>query len=235
MYKDLSVKNFLACTKVQVARISAIDAILIKKPAQLVPVRRYTFDAQNEEIFQNGVLVTHSEPEGIVAPTTSSGDTLPAIPVASKAVSPIANSRKVSGLKGLKIKPILKKPMNIPIGARGRRKSTHGRIESTCADNPFWNQDVRPNSIETTASVDAINPIETSEPVNSVETTATVDAINPIETTEPVNSIETTTPGDTIDPMETSEPVEITSPTEPASLIEAFASKMIPSGLNDEE
>lgn len=210
MHKDLSAKNFLACTKVQIARIFALDTILIKRPAQRLVARRYTYDVNNEEDFGNGSLVPYTEPESTVAPltvSTSNGDILPAN---TEAVSPVASSSIMPGLKGLKTKSILKKPKNIPIGARGRRKSTHGRIESTCADNPFWNQGVPTDSVETTAPI---------EPVNLTETTASVDTADLIETTEPVDSVETTAPIEPAGLIGITESVKTTAPIEPANLI----------------
>lgn len=151
MYNDLSIKNFVTCTKVQVARVSALDAVLIMKPRSILSSRRYTVNEDNEEEFHNRVesmdFENGMEPVGPSSIATLNAD----MPVASPsgASTSTINLGGLFGVKQLKAKPILKKPCNVPIGVRGRRKSTFGRIESSSiADDPSWNNDIGVNAQE---------------------------------------------------------------------------------------
>lgn len=131
MRSDLLRKGFFNRVKVQVQRVGLLDALLLKKRSTM-PARRYTID---------NVKSVEKELEDPVPEVLNVEQmlALPPIVLPNEVEEPAASQQIVlpivlPGLKKLKVKSILKKPNMVPIGVRGRRKSTAGRIESADLD-----------------------------------------------------------------------------------------------------
>lgn len=226
---DLVVKGFMKQMKVLIPKTSALDLIAFNKVMiKRTIARRLTVDICVEKVpttvenipLEEAETTAPSTPNAVLAstepstsnavlvstdPSTSNAVLASANPSTSSAIltSPPAASSILFGLKPLKIKSILKMPMIIPIGARGRRKSVSGRINYVeNADPPASEPTVSSSFLATSTDVVQNENVLNATAAGSNATNPVPSAISTTPADVPTEDAATTAASNDIDGKE---------------------------------